>query len=155
MIKQLYFEDVEVGQDIPILQKVATTRMLVQWAGATGDFNPLHYDEEFAKSLGVGGPIVHGALKRAWLINMLTDWIGDQGELKKFSCRYRGMDYPRRMETFDTPKDGETWLCKGKIIRKFIEADDHFVECEVWVENGKGEKTTYGYALVNLPSKTN
>ena len=54
MAKQVYYEDVEVGTEIPPLAKVATTRMLVQWAGATGDFNPLHYDEEFASKTKYG-----------------------------------------------------------------------------------------------------
>ena len=56
--KQLYYEDVEVGTEITTLPKIATTRMLVQWAGASGDFNPLHYDEDFAKASGVGDDVV-------------------------------------------------------------------------------------------------
>ncbi len=153
MAKQLYYEDVEVGSEVTPLKKIATTRMLVQWAGSSGDFNPLHYEEEFAKTLGVGSPIVHGALKRAWLVNLMTDWIGDKGRLKKLSCRYRGMDYPRKMKTFDDPQDGETWWCKGKVAKKYTEGDEHLVECEIWVENGKGVQTTPGNATAVLPSK--
>jgi hypothetical protein len=153
MAKQCYYEDVEVGTEITPLQKIATTRMLVQWAGSTGDFNPLHYDEDFAKALGVGKPIVHGALKRAWLVNLMTDWIGAKGTLKKLSCRYRGMDYPRKMQMFEVPHDGETWWCKGKVTRKYVEGDDCLVECEIWLENGKGDKTTQGTAMAALPSK--
>jgi hypothetical protein len=153
MAKQLYYEDIEVGSEITALKKIATTRMLVQYAGASGDFNPLHYEEDFAKSLGVGKPIVHGLLKRAWLVNLMTDWIGERGALKKLSCRYRGMDYPRKMKTFDDPHDGETWWCKGKVTKKYVEGEDSLVECEIWVENGKGEKTTTGSALAALPSK--
>ncbi len=153
MAKQLYYEDVEVGSEITPLKKIATTRMLVQYAGASGDFNPLHYEEDFAKSLGVGKPIVHGLLKRAWLVNLMTDWIGEKGGLKKLSCRYRGMDYPRKMKTFDDPHDGETWLCKGKVTKKYVESEESLVECEIWVENGKGEKTTTGSALTALPSR--
>ncbi len=154
MAKQIYYEDVEVGGEVTPLQKIATTRMLVQWAGASGDFNPLHYEEDFAKNLGVGHPIVHGALKRSWLVNLMTDWIGEDGKLKKLSCRYRGMDYPRKMKTFDEPQDGETWWCRGKITKKYTEGDNCLVECEIWVENGKGEKTTQGSALAALPSKS-
>jgi hypothetical protein len=154
MAEQTYYEDVEVGSEITPLKKVATTRMLVQWAGASGDFNPLHYEEDFAKNLGVGHPIVHGALKRAWLVNLMTDWIGEEGRLKKLSCRYRGMDYPRKMKNFDEPQDGETWWCKGKVIRKYIEGDEFLAECEIWVANGKGDKTTQGSALTVLPSKS-
>ena len=54
----------EVGSEVTTLKKIATTRMLVQYAGASGDFNPLHYEEDFAKNLGVGKPIVHGLLEK-------------------------------------------------------------------------------------------
>ncbi|MBI4303937.1 MAG: dehydratase, partial [Chloroflexi bacterium] len=50
MAKQIYWEDVEVGTEVTPLQKIATTRMLVKWAGASGDFNPLHYDSIFSES---------------------------------------------------------------------------------------------------------
>ena len=153
MSRQTYYEDLEVGSQIPTLKKVATTRMLVQWAGASGDFNPLHYEDDFAKATGTGSPIVHGALKRAWLGHLMTDLIGDGGTLCKLSCQYRGMDYPRKMKTMREPQDGETWLCKGRVTKKYVEGDKHFVECEIWVENGKGVKTTPGSALVILPSR--
>ncbi len=153
MAEQLYHEDVKVGNEITPLAKVATSRMLVKWAGASGDFNPLHYDGSFAASQGVGKPIVHGALKRQWLIQMMTDWIGKQGTLRKFSCQYRAMDYPRLMKTTAESGEGETWWCKGKVSKKYIEDDKHYVDCDVWVENGKGEVTTQGKATVILPSK--
>lgn len=153
MAKQLYYEDVEVGTEVTPVSKIATTRMLVQWAGASGDFNPLHYEADFAKAQSVEQPIVHGALKRAWLGQLMTDWIGDEGELKKLSCQYRAMDWPRKMKTMTEPHDGETWWCKGKVTKKYVQADKHFVECEIWVENGKAEKTTQGSSLVILPSR--
>ena len=153
MAKQLYWEDVEVDSEITPLSKVASTRMLVKFAGASGDFNPLHYEDAFAASQGVGKPIVHGQLKRAWLAQLITDWIGEQGTLKKFSCQFRGMDYPRPMKTIVEPQEGETWWCKGKVTSKYIEGAEHWIECEIWVENGKGERTTPGSAIVVLPSR--
>ena len=106
MSKQLYWEDIEVGSQVTPLSKVATTQMLVKWAGASGDFNPLHYEDTFATSQGVGKPIVHGQLKRAWLIQLVTDWIGEQGILKKFSCQFRAMDHPRLMKDMSEPQEG-------------------------------------------------
>ena len=153
MAKEICYEDVEVGTDVTPLAKIATSRMLVQWAGASGDFNPLHYEDDFARATGVGAPIVHGALKRAWLGQLMTDWIGKEGRLKKLSCQYRGMDYPRKMKAIDEPHDGETWWCKGKVTKKYEDDGEHLVECEIWVENGKGDKTTPGSALVVLPTR--
>ena len=153
MSVQLHWEDVAVGSDVTPLSRVATTQMLVKWAGASGDFNPLHYEAAFAEKQGVGKPIVHGALRRAWLATLMTDWIGDGGSLKKLSCQYRGMDYPRTMKSFEEPEEGDTWLCKGKVTKKYAQDGLHYVECEIWVENGKGEKNTVGSATATLPSK--
>ena len=153
MSKQLYWEDVEVDSEVTTLPKVATSQMLVKWAGASGDLNPLHYENAFAASSGVGKPIIHGALKRQWLIQLMTDWIGEEGTLKKFSCQYRVMDYPRAMRTMTEAEEGETWQCKGKVTKKYAEDGEHYVDCNIWVENGKGEITTPGKATVVLPSK--
>ena len=156
MAKQLHWEDIKEGGEITPLPKVATTQMLVKWAGASGDYNPLHYEDTYAASQGVGRPIIHGQLKRQWLVQMVTDWIGEQGTLKKFSCQYRAMDYPRLMKPGvfpHEPGEGETWWCKGKVTKKYIEGKEHYVDCDIWVENGKGEVTTPGKATVVLPSK--
>ena len=127
MTRQICYDDVGEGTEITPLAKVATTRMLVQWAGASGDFNPLHYEDDFAKAMGVGAPIVHGALKRAWLGQLMTDWIGGEGQLKKLSCQYRGMDYPRKMKAREEPHDGETWGCKGRVTKKYEDGGEHLV----------------------------
>jgi len=142
MGKQLYFEEVTERVEITPLVKFPTAKQLVKWAGASEDFYPIHYDKDFALAQGLPGVIVHGRLRGAFLIQMLTDWIGDAGALRKMSIRQRGMDYP------------EQYLgCKGKVTSKHVENDDHLVECEIWTENEKGEKTTSGTARVMLPSR--
>jgi hypothetical protein len=152
MPEQIYWEDVAEGSEIKPLAKIGSTQMLVRWAGASGDFNPLHYDHAIAASVGVGKPIIHGALKRQWLIQLVTNWIGEGGTLKKFSCQYRAMDYPREMKTMTEPQDGETWLCKGKVTKKYIDGDEHRIDLDIRLENGKGEVTTSGKATVILPA---
>lgn len=154
MANQLYFEDVKEGGEVTPLKKIATTQMLVRWGVNVGDYNPLHYDIVFAQASGVGKPIVHGSLKRGWLIQMMTDWAGENGFLKKFSCSYRAMDWPRNMKTTAEPLDGETWTCKGKITKKYVEGNEHLVDCDIWLENGKGEQTTTGKATAILPAKS-
>jgi hypothetical protein len=152
--KILYWEDVEVGAEIPSLPKTATSQMLVKWAAASGDFNPLHYESTFAENQGVGKPIVHGQLKRAWLVQMLTDWIGEEAFVKKFSCQFRAMDYPIMMKSLTEPaEERTTHFCKGKVTNKGVENEAHFIECDIWVENDKGEKSTPGKATVILKIK--
>jgi acyl dehydratase len=153
MSKRLYYENVEIGMKITPLQKVATTQMLVVWAGAVGDDNPLHFDGNYAKEQGIDDIIIQGALKRAWLCQLMTDWIGEEGELKKISCQYRGVDFPRKMKTMFAPHEGETWRCEGIVTKKYFKENKHFIQCEIWIVNGKGEKTTRGEALVTLPAR--
>ena len=143
MGKSPIWEDVQEGMDIPSLVKVPTTRQLVQYAGASGDFYEIHYDKDFAQGNGLTGPILHGALKNAFLAQLITDWMGEEGSLKKLSCQYRGMDVP-----------GDTLTCKGIVKRKYVEGGRHMVDCELWLENGTGERTTPGSATVILPSRS-
>ncbi len=151
--KQVFWEEVEVGDDLPVLPKIADSVTAVKWAGAMGAFNPLMYEDAFARSQGMQGPIMPGQLKLAWLVHLVTRWMGERGRLKAISCEYRGLDYPRRMKTMTEPADGETWLCKGKVVGKRIEGDDHCVDLEIAVENGSGVLTAPGKAVVVLPSR--
>ena len=142
MAEQIYFEDVTEGMELPTLEKNPTTRQLVQYAGSSGDFYEIHYDKDYAIGNELPGPIIHGALKNAWLGQLITDWIGGSGVLKKLSCQYRGMDVP-----------AETMRIKGKVVKKSNDNGERLVECEIWGENSEGKVTTPGKATVTLPSR--
>lgn len=142
MSTQLYYEDIAIGSDITPLVKQPTTRQLVMWAGASGDYNPIHYDKDFAQSHGLTGVIVHGQLVCSFLGQLMTDWIGEQGNLRKLTCSYKEMNFP-----------GEPLTIKGKVFKKYVEAGEHCVECNIWAENSKGEKTVSAMAMVVMPSR--
>jgi acyl dehydratase len=142
MTEQLYYKDVAVGSEITPLVKQPTTRQLVMWAGASGDYNPIHYDKDFAQSRGLPSVIVPGQLAGSFLGQLITSWIGAQGSLRKLSCNYKSMNFP-----------GEALTCRGRVSKKYVEQGEHYVECNLWVENAKGEKTVSGMATVILPAK--
>ena len=142
MASVLYWEDVQEGMELPSLVKRPNTQQLVKWAGASGDYYQIHYDTSFAQSTGLSGVIVHGSLKNAFLGQLITDWIGERGSLKKLTAQYRGMDMP-----------GDTLTCKGKVANKYENDGEYLVDCEIWIENSKGERTTPGQAIVSLPSR--
>ncbi len=142
MSEQTYFEDVEEGMELPTVEKTPTTQQLVKYAGASGDYYQIHYDQGFAKANGLPDVILHGALKNAFLGHLMTNWVGEHGTLRKLSAQYRGMDVP-----------GTPIYAKGVVTKKYVENGDNLVECDIWLENHKGEKTTPGSALVALPAK--
>ena len=142
MADQVFFEEVEEGTALPTLRKDPTTQQLVKYAGASGDYYQIHYDQNFAKDNNLPNVILHGALKGSWLGQIMTDWIGEGGTLKKLVTQYRGMDVP------GTPMFG-----KGVVKAKRIEDGENLVECEIWLEDHEGKKTTLGSAIVALPSR--
>lgn len=142
MAGQVFWEDVSEGSEIPALVKNPTTRQLVQYAGASGDFYEIHYDRDFAESTGLPGVIIHGALKNAFLGQLVTDWAGPSGMVKRLTCQYRGMDVP-----------GEPITARGTVSRVYQENGENLVECQIWLENPRGENTTPGSATVALPSR--
>ena len=142
MNKNLYFEDINEGMEIPTIKKNPTTQQLVKYAWASGDFYQIHYDIPFAQNTGLDNIIVHGALKQAFLGRLLHDWAAPDGRIEKFGCQYRGMDYP-----------AETMTVSGTVTAKYVEGDRHLVDVEVWTENPSGRKTTPGTARVALPTR--
>ena len=142
MAEQVYWEDITEGMEMPPLVKNPTTQQLVKYAGASGDYYQIHYDKDFAQGNGLDGVILHGALKNAFLGQFMTDWMGPLGTLKKLSCQYRGMDSPDRPIS-----------AKGTVTRKYQEQGQNMVDCDIWLENSEGQKTTPGSATVALPSR--
>ncbi len=142
MAEQVYFEDVKEGDEVPKLVKNCSTQQLVHWAAGSGDFYQIHYDKDFAQSTGLKDLIVHGALKHAFLGQLLHDWVGAKGEIKKFGCQYRGMDDAK-----------QEIICRGVVTKKYQEGSQNIVELDVWTENPEGKKTTPGEATVTLPSR--
>jgi acyl dehydratase len=132
--------DVTVGMSIPELKKNCTTQQLVVWAAGSGDFYQIHYDQDFAKGTGLPSIIVHGALKNGFLGQLVHDWIGNEGRIKKYGCSYRGMDMPN-----------QDIVCKGVVTKKYEETGEKLVDVEIWTEAPDGRKTTPGYATVKLP----
>jgi acyl dehydratase len=140
--RQVHFEDVEPDQEIPSLAKRCDSRQLVLWAAASGDFYQIHYDQEYARSVGLPGLVVHGALKHAFLGHLLHQWVAPAGRVVRFGCSYRGLDYP-----------DQDLRCRGRVRRKYQEDGANLVELEVWVEQEDGTVTTPGSALVALPTR--
>lgn len=125
----------KVGDELPELVKHPTTRQLVQYAGAQGDFYEIHYDQDFARGVGLPGVILHGLLKAAFLGQLLTDWLGDEGTIRTFEVSYRGIDRP-----------GAPYRCRGRVTR--VTGDQ--VDVEVWGEDDAGQRTTVGSATVEV-----
>ncbi len=143
MTAKVYYEDVEIGQDIPHqVKETLTTKSLVKWAAAARDFYEIHYDKDFARAAGMPDVIAHGPNKLALLERMLQEWMGEEGRLHKISVTHKASNFP-----------GETLICRGKIAKKYVKDGRNFVECEISVENQNGLVCVPGTAIVSLPSK--
>lgn len=141
--KQLYFEDVKVGDEVPPVVKEITNKHLVMFEAASWDFAPGHYDRDYAKAQELFRDIyVDGPMVNCWFGHMLMDWIGNDGRIKKLGAQYRGTQYP-----------GDTITCKGKVVNKYTEGGRNLVVLEIWAQNQNDERTTNGSATVSLPSK--
>jgi acyl dehydratase len=142
MAEQVYYEDIEPGTELEPIVKLPTTVQLVRFAGASGDFYPIHYDKDFAQASGLPGVIVHGWLALSFLWQLVSDWMGDEGNIVRFGGSYRGMN-----------PAGEEIFGYGRVTKKYVEGDRNCVRLEIWAENPKGERTVSGSVVVALPSR--
>ena len=106
--------------------------MFVRYAGASGDFNPIHWNEEFAKSAGYPGVFAQGMFTAGVLATFLTNWVGESN-VRRFRTRFVGQVWP-----------GEQIVCTAKISA--VNGDR--AEVDLVVTNEKGEKKIDGDATV-------
>ena len=87
MTARIAFDDVEVGTELPPLSVPLQRVNLIMYAGASGDFNPIHWNERFAKAVGLPDVIAHGMLTMASAGRIVTDWVGDPGAVVEYGVR--------------------------------------------------------------------
>ncbi|MET4924516.1 MaoC family dehydratase [Streptomyces sp. PSRA5] len=88
MATRIVYADVEVGTELPTGTFPVTRDTLVRYAGASGDFNPIHWNEKFALEVGLPDVIAHGMFTMAEAVRVVTDWVGDPGAVVEYGVRF-------------------------------------------------------------------
>ena len=88
--------DLKPGAEIPEVRVTPDKYLTVRYAGASGDFNPIHIDEEFARAVGLPGRILHGLWTMAQVARAQTEAAGGPEHLKRLSVQFRGMGVPEQ-----------------------------------------------------------
>ena len=86
----------EPGQDLPTLKVTPDKYLTVRYAGASGDFNPIHIDEDFARQVGLPGKILHGLWTMAQVARAQTEAGGGPHSLRRLQVQFRGMGLPEQ-----------------------------------------------------------
>ena len=137
--RKLYFEGIRVGDELPALAKAPIDRVqLSRYAGASGDFNPVHVDEVYAKSVGMPSVYAPGMLVMGMLGQLISDWARG-GQLRRYHVRFIKMVWP-----------GDTVVCKGRVSDRHGEGGRYFVDVELWAENQRGELVMKGHSTIQL-----
>ena len=139
--QKVFFEDVSEGDEAPALSHVLTRTDLVAYAGASGDFNPMHHDEVKAKEAGLPGVFGHGMFSMGFLATALTDYVGI-GNLKCYKVRFAKQTWP-----------GETFTTRVKVVGKRKEDGENLIDLECSLVNQDGEVKLAGEAVAALPAR--
>lgn len=135
------FDDLKEGDEGPAWSLENLTRsMFVRYAGASGDFNPMHHDDTIAQAVGYPSVFGHGMFTAGVLSHYLTDWFGTEN-LRKYKVRFRKQVWP-----------GDTLTLKSKVLQTYSQGGDNLVDVEANVVNEKGEVVLEGWATA-APSK--
>ncbi|MGZ6953731.1 MAG: MaoC/PaaZ C-terminal domain-containing protein [Acidimicrobiia bacterium] len=139
--QKLFFDDVAEGDAAPEFSHVLTRTDLVMYAGASGDFNPMHTDEVAAQAAGLPSVFGHGMFTAGLLGKALTDFVG-VGNLRNYKIRFTKQTWP-----------GETLTTHVTVARKYEEGDEYRVDLECAVTNESGEAKLTGVAVAALPAR--
>ena len=137
---KLYVEDVKEGDEAPVLRHTLERTDLVRYAGASGDYNPMHHDEVKAQAAGQPSVFGHGMFSMGLLGVALTDFVG-VGNLTHYQVRFSRQTWP-----------GEQLSTRVIVAKVRTEGGRHFVDLECSLSNQDGEEKVSGVATAELPS---
>lgn len=136
-MQRIQFNSYEVGAELPELRSEPIQQMtLVRYAGASGDFNPIHTDPDFAKSVGLGGTIAHGMFTMAQIGRMITSWAHPL-QIRSFGVKFKGMARP-----------GQVLVCTGTVKRKKEEDGSKLLTISVQAADASGEIKAAGDVVI-------
>ncbi len=140
LARQLYFEAVKVGDELPPLVKPPVDRIqIARYAGATGDYNPLSVDEQFSRNAGFPSALAPGMLAMGFLGELVVDWLRG-ARLRRFSARFVKIVWP-----------GDVITSRGRVVdRRFEDGGKYGIDIEVWSENQRGELVVRGTVTAQL-----
>jgi acyl dehydratase len=145
------FDTIQIGDAMPAYTAAPITRThLVRYAGASGDFNPLHHDESFVRMIGMDNVIAHGMFIMGIAGEAITSWI-DNKYLRKFSVHFLSMTQPVNLDDFENTKDRATITVSGKVIEKYEEKGEKRIRCEIFAQDAQGSRKLTGFFVVALP----
>jgi len=106
------YDETDVGTELPEREFSITRLDLVRYAGASGDFNVIHWNERIARSVGLPDVIAHGMLTMATAARLVTDWVGDPAALETYDVRFS--------RPVVVPDDdlGATLVVSGRVVEK-------------------------------------
>jgi len=138
--RQLYFEAVKTGDELPPLVKPPVDRLqIARWVGAAQDFNPLFIDEPHARQAGFPSALVPWMIAMGFLAELGTDWVRG-ARLRRFNARFVKIVWP-----------GDVLTARGRVAdRRFEEGGRYAVDLELWAENQRGELVVRGLATFQL-----
>ena len=139
-----YWDDVEIGQELPSFERVTDLMNWNRWAATYDEFVPYHMDDEGAKENGQPAVIGQGRIRVSYLHTLVRKWIGEEGAILTLSAQLRGINFKNDVLT-----------CTGRVTGKRVDDEGrHVVDLEMLMTNQKGERVTPGTATVELPSKS-
>ncbi len=143
MAYNVYFEDVEVGYELPKWSRKTDLMNWNRYAAVNDEFVYIHMDDEAGRAaLNEQGAFGMGNIRMAYLHNMLRDWAGDEAWIKRVGLQYRAINNKNDILT-----------CVATVKEKKVENGEHLVFMEVDVINQNGLSSAPGSAIVVLPSR--